>query len=72
MLVDAVFEIVMILDEKKRERKPRFLYLAEFAGPTVCSEPGIKHRVKGFRICVDLSSTRAQVVLGAEHSPFLA
>lgn len=66
MLVDAVSETVMILDEKKRERKPRSLYLAEFTGP------GIKHRVKGFRLCVDLSSNRAQVGLGAEHSLFLA
>lgn len=56
----------MILDEKKRERKPRSLSLAEFIGP------GVKHRVKGFRVCVDLSSSRAQVGLGAEHSLFLA
>lgn len=50
MLGDAVLEIVMILDERKRERKPKSLYLAEYTGPVGCSEPGIKHRLKVFMV----------------------
>lgn len=50
MLDDAVLEIVMILDERKRERKLKSLYLAEFPGSLGFSEPGIKHRLKVFTV----------------------
>lgn len=50
MLGDAVLEIVMILDEKKKEGKLTSLYLVEFISPTRCCEPGRKHRVKELKV----------------------